>query len=74
MIGMLRLDILLSEDKKMGIVEILIIVCVLIFILWLVTNYMPVPWKTPVLVVIVLIAVIWLLTLMFPSISNFRIH
>lgn len=57
----------------MSIVALVVTLCVILLMLWLVQNYMPLPWKTPVLVIVVLLALLWLVTLMFPGVAGLRI-
>lgn len=57
----------------MSIVALVVTLCVIILMLWLVQTFMPLPWKTPVLVIVVLLALLWLITLLFPSLSAFRV-
>ena len=47
----------------MGLIELILILAVVGFILWLITSYipMPAPFKTVIIVIVVIVLCIWLL-------------
>lgn len=58
----------------MTVIGLLIVICVVLFCLWLVQTYMPAPWKTPTLVVLVLLAVVFCIVTIFPGAANVRVR
>lgn len=58
----------------MTIAGLIIGLCIILLMCWLVQTYLPVPWKTPVLVIIVILALVWLASAFFPSIGATRIR
>lgn len=57
----------------MTIIGLLVGICVLLFALWLIQTYMPVPWKVPALVIVVLLALVWLATAFLPGLTSMRV-
>ncbi len=56
-----------------SIVTLLVGICVLLFALWLINTFLPVPWKTPLLVIVVLLGLLWLASAFVPGLSSIRV-
>lgn len=51
----------------MTIVGLIVAILLIVFALWIVSTYLPAPFKTPVLVIIVVLALLWVVMLLIPG-------
>jgi hypothetical protein len=59
----------------MPIIQIIVVLAVIGFILWLVTTYIPMspPIKTVITVLVIVLVVLWLLNIFVPGLGSFRV-
>lgn len=57
----------------MTILGLLFAVCVIVFLLWVTREFMPAPFKTPVLVFLVLLGIAWVLSQVWPGLASARL-
>ena len=65
-----------GESKTMPIVQILVVLIIVGFLLWLVQTTIPMEpaVKRIITAVVVFLLVIWIVTLIFPSLTSWRIR
>ena len=59
----------------MPIIQVLVVLAIIGFLLWLVTTYIPMapPIKTVITVVVIILIVLWLLSIFMPGLATIRI-
>lgn len=58
----------------MSILGIVVVICLIIFALWLVRTYIQAPYQQPAIVLIVVLALIWIVWLLFPGLTTARVR
>lgn len=57
----------------MSILGIIVAIVLIVFALWLIQTYLPVPFKTPALLIVVVLALIWIASVLWPGLTNARV-
>jgi hypothetical protein len=58
----------------MSILGLIVVIVLIVFALWLVQNYLPVPFKVPVLIIVVVLALVWIASVLVPGLTTARIR
>ncbi len=59
---------------SISILGLIVTILLIVFALWLVQAYMPVPFKMPVLIIIVLLALLWVASILVPGLATTRVR